>query len=127
MHEALIALEARRCQALVAGDLAATDAVLDPQLVYVHSTGLVNDKPQLLDFLAHRIRYEAVERQGLVVHHHGDAAWMTGLMRLQGRRVPGGEAVASTTFVSQLWVHAADAWRLRGFQSTRVDDAMWAK
>lgn len=126
--QALIALEARRCQALVAGDLAGTDAVLDPQLVYVHSTGLVNDKPELLDFLAHRMRYEAVERQGIAVHRQGDMAWMTGLMCLRGQRVPGGEAVASTTFVSQLWVcDGAIAWRLRGFQATRVDDAAWAK
>lgn len=125
--QALIALEASRCERLVAGDLSAIDALLDPQLVYVHSTGLVHDKPQLLDFLAHRIRYEAVERQGLAVHHQGDMAWMTGLMRLRGQRVPGGEAVASTAFVSQLWVHAADAWTLRGFQATRVDDAVWAK
>lgn len=127
MLEALIALEARRCERLVAGDLSDIDAVLDPQLVYVHSTGLVHDKAALLDFLAHRIRYEAVERQGLVVRHHGDAAWMAGLMRLRGQRRPGGEAVASTTFVSQLWVHTAGAWRLRGFQATRVDDAAWAK
>ncbi len=125
--QALIALEARRCERLVAGDLSGIDALLDPQLVYVHSTGLVHDKPQLLDFLAHRIRCEAVERQGLVVQSHGDVAWMTGLMRLRGQRMPGGEAVASTTFVSQLWVRAADAWALRGFQATRVDDAMWAK
>ena len=125
--QALIALEAHRCARLVAGDLSAIDALLDAQLVYVHSTGLVHDKPQLLDFLAHRIRYEAVERQGLAVHRHGDAAWMTGLMRLQGRRVPGGEAVASIAFVSQLWVHNENAWTLRGFQATRVDDAVWAK
>lgn len=127
MQEALIALEARRCECLVAGDLGGIDAMLDTQLVYVHSTGLVNDKPQLLDFLAHRIRYEAVGRQGLVVHHHGDVAWMTGLMRLLGQRMPGGEAVASTAFVSQLWVHSTGAWKLRGFQATRVDDAAWAK
>lgn len=125
--QALIALEERRCQALVAGDHAGIEAMLDPQLQYVHSTGLVNDKPALLDFLAHRIRYEAVQRQGLAVHRHGDVAWMTGLMRLRGQRVPGGEAVASTAFVSQLWVCNAGAWRLRGFQATRVDDAMWAK
>lgn len=123
--QALMALEERRCQALVSGDLASVAAVLDPQLVYVHATGLVNDKPALLDFLAHRIRYETVERQGLVVHRHGDMAWMTGLMRLRGRRLPGGDAVASTSFVSQVWLHVAGAWTLRGFQGTRVDDAMW--
>lgn len=125
--QALIALEAQRCQALVSGELAGLEAMLDPRLVYVHSTGLVNDKAALLDFLSQRIRYEAVERQALAVHRCGDAAWMTGLMRLRGLRLPGGETVASTAFVSQLWIPAAQTWRLRGFQATRVDDAMWAK
>lgn len=123
--QALIALEEHRCQALVSGDLAGIDAMLDPHLVYVHSTGLVNDKAALLDFLTHRIRYEAVERQGLAVHRSGDMAWMTGLMRLRGQRLPGGETVASTAFVSQLWIPLADTWRLHAFQATRVDDAMW--
>lgn len=125
--QTLIALEERRCVALVSGDLAGIETLLHPQLLYVHSTGVVNNKPELLDFLAHRIRYEAVERQGLAVQRHGDVAWMTGLMRLRGQRMPSAEAVASTAFVSQLWINVAHAWVLRGFQATRVDDALWAK
>lgn len=125
--QTLIALEERRCRSLVSGDLADVGSMLDPQLQYVHSTGLIHNRQALLEFLAHRIRYQSVERQGLAVLDNGDAAWMTGLMRLRGERLPSGEAVASTAFVSQLWVRAADGWALRGFQATRVDDAVWPR
>lgn len=124
--QALIALEERRCQALVTRDLADVESMLDPALLYVHSTGLINDKAALLDFLEHRIYYEAVERQGLSVHCQDDIAWMTGLMRLSGHRLPDAQVVASTTFVSQLWVCESGIWLLRGFQSTRVEDELWA-
>jgi len=125
--ETLIALEERRCRSLESGDLADIEPMLDPRLLYVHSTGLIHNKLELLEFLAHRIRYRAVQREGLTVHCSGDVAWMTGLMQLRGERFPSGEAVASTAFVSQLWVTAADQWKLMGFQATRVEDSVWAR
>ena len=125
--ETLIALEERRCRSLESGDLADIESMLDPHLQYVHSTGLIHNKPELLEFLAHRIRYRAVQRAGLTVRCSGDVAWMTGLMQLRGERVPSGEAVASTAFVSQLWVAVADQWKLTGFQATRVEDGVWTR
>lgn len=125
--QTLIALEERRCRLLESGDLAGIEAMLDPYLLYVHSTGVIHNKPELLEFLAHRIRYLAVQREGLTVHGGGGVALMTGLMQLRGERVPGGEAVASTAFVSQLWVAVADQWTLRGFQATRVEDSVWTR
>lgn len=125
--ETLIALEERRCRALESGRMSEVESMLDARLLYVHSTGVIHNKPEFLEFLAHRIRYQAVEREGLTVHGSGDVAWMTGLMRLRGQRVPSGEAVASTAFVSQLWVIVADQWKLMGFQATRVEDSVWTR
>ena len=125
--QTLIALEERRCRALESGDLAAIESMLDARLQYVHSTGVIHNKPELLEFLAHRIRYQAVERAGLALQGGGNHAWMTGLMRLRGERVPSAEPVASTAFVSQLWVPVEGEWKLLGFQATRVDDGVWSR
>jgi hypothetical protein len=119
------AAEERRCALMVcdpAGELA---GLLASDLVYVHSTGLVHNRDQLLAFIGRRIRYDAIQRRALHVTEAGGVAWMTGFMRFSGQRPQTGETVNGCSFVSQIWERAGDTWTLRVFQSTKVDEALW--
>ena len=99
--------------------------LLSPNLVYVHATGLVHNRDQLLEFLGTRIRYHDVQRRALRIVETGDLAWMTGFMRFTGQRLQSGEAVDACSFVSQVWERDAGVWTLRVFQSTKVDTPLW--
>jgi ketosteroid isomerase-like protein len=122
----VLALEHERCAALVQGDLERTAALLDPELVYVHAPGTVHDRAGLLDFLREKVRYASVERRGLKVHARGGLAWVTGLMRIEGQRRPGGEPILAVSFVTQVWREDGHIWRMVLLQSTKVDDGRWA-
>jgi ketosteroid isomerase-like protein len=118
-------MEGQRCDALVQGDLAFVADLLAPDLVYVHAPGTVHSREQLLAFLRERMRYDAVERGPLALQVHGGVAWVTGLMRMSGRRLPGDEPVAAVSFVTQVWRHGEAGWKLVLLQSTKLDEALW--
>ena len=118
-------MERQRCDALVRGDWAFVADLLAPDLVYVHAPGAVHSREQLLAFLRERVRYDAVERGPLALHVHGDVAWVTGLLRMTGHRLPGNELVAAVSFVTQVWRHGEAGWKLVLLQSTKLDEALW--
>lgn len=119
-------LERERCAALVAGDLERVAALLAPGLRYVHSTGDVHDRPQLLQFLAEKVRFCAVERRAFAVQAHGDIAWCTGLLRLRGTLVAAQKEFCAVSHATQVWRRCVgDAWEMALLQSTGVDPALW--
>ena len=122
----VLALERERCLALVTGDIDRVAALMSPRLVYVHSVGIVHDHGELLRFIRDEIRFDAVERQALrVAGVSGDVAWMTGLLRLEGRWAQGGKPISSVSFVSQVWARSEQGWRMELFHSTQVDASRW--
>jgi hypothetical protein len=68
----ILRLEDRRFQAMTAGNLAVVDALLAEDLRFVHSNGLVEDKPEFLRklragerrYLAYRALARAVRQEG---------------------------------------------------------------
>ena len=57
----VLAAEQARCDAMLANDNAALDAVLDPRLQFAHATGAVDDKDAFLaKMAAGRIRYVTI-------------------------------------------------------------------
>lgn len=122
----VLELEARRCRFLESGNIEAIDALLDTDLIYVHATGVIHDRRQWLEFLHTAARFKSVERRGLHGLRFQEVILVTGLMRIQGERMQTGEVFESRSFVSQAWTLQADgAWKLRLFQSTKMDDALW--
>lgn len=118
-------IEQARCLALETGDIGSLEAMFSHALVYVHATGLVHDKDALLVHLRERVQFTLVQRADLELFDDGDTVWLTGLMRLGGRRLPGNESFTSTSFVTQIWVRRAERWLLTLLQSTKVPDEMW--
>lgn len=75
----LLGLEQERVRALVEEDHGRVAQLFADDLVYVHTTGLVQDKAAYLEYAREAVRYLAIERGELQVRLYGnDLALMTG-------------------------------------------------
>jgi hypothetical protein len=112
------AAEQARCAAMLAGDNAALDALLDPRLQFHHATGAVDDKPgYLAKMAAGRIKYAGIEwSEEMVTSLSPDAAMLTGRMTTQV--VVEGVAKTLNNRVITVWVRGNGTWRMAAFQST---------
>jgi hypothetical protein len=113
---AVLASEQRRCAAMLAGDIAALDAVLDARLHFSHATGAVDDKEAYLTKIAAgRISYIAIDWSEQRTTVLGAVALLTGRMSSLVR-VEGTEKRLENRVLS-VWALDGD-WRLLAFQST---------
>ncbi|MDF3845510.1 nuclear transport factor 2 family protein [Pseudomonas citronellolis] len=117
----LLALERERQRVLVEEDHAGLERLFADDLLYVHTTGLVQDKAQYLDYARHAVRYLAVARGELQVRLFGDGlALMSGPQCNLLQKRGGGEPVRAEGFATQLWVKGGEGWRIASFHGTRV-------
>lgn len=121
----VVQLEFERCRALERSDFDILDAIFAETLTYVHSTGSVHDRAQLMEYLRSSVRFSHVQRSSYAVSHWGSLAICTGLMRLEGYRLADNVPFASVSFATQAWTNHGTGWRLELMQSTRVADTMW--
>lgn len=120
-HVELLALEQERQRALVEEDHERLESLFADDLLYVHTTGLVQDKAQYLDYARHAVRYLAVERGELRVRLFGDGlALMSGPQCNLLQKRGGGEPVRAEGFATQLWVRGGEGWRIASFHGTRA-------
>lgn len=116
----LIEHERRRCALLVERSYEQLEQLLDDDLVYTHSNGLVQDKPAYLDYVRGPLAYVSVEHTNLRVRLLESAAVLTGnlksVMRVDGQAA----SVTLHTQAMQLWLPAQGSWRLAAFQATRL-------
>jgi hypothetical protein len=116
--EAVLALEQRRLAAMLSHDVDALDALLSESLVYVHSSGLRDDKASYLSHLREgRLGYVKLGFTALQGHPLAQAALVTGCM--EGLvRVLGREQLVRTLFLT-VWAFESDGrWRLQAHQGT---------
>lgn len=116
--KAILDLERRRQEALVAVDLAALDAMFCDDLVHVHSTGLVQDKTELLRHIDRKRGFIAIERGSLTIRIEGTTAVMTGTMTSRMRTPNGADETVMRSFVTQVLRHTDQGWRFISFQLT---------
>jgi len=118
MSGMVLALEERRRQALLAGDLPALQGLLDPHLTYVHSTGTCDGKDSYLAKLSGgSLQYLELNFSDLQVQSLQQAAVVTGRMAAvvskDGQRKP-----VASLFMT-VWACGTDgAWRLCAHQGT---------
>lgn len=117
--EELHALEARRRDAMLAGDVLALGELLAPELRYVHSTGTVDSRDSLLHKLAAgAIAYRELELAPLTVTPRGDALIVAGEMRAQVLR--GGELRQVCSSYLAVWRRQDRRWQLAACQGTAL-------
>ncbi|MBB3642313.1 nuclear transport factor 2 family protein [Variovorax atrisoli] len=118
--EELHALEARRRDAMLAGDVLALGELLAPELRYVHSTGTVDSRDSLLHKLAAgAIAYRELELAPLTVTPCGDALIVAGEMRAQVLR-GGGELRQVFSSYLAVWRRQDRRWQLAACQGTAL-------
>ena len=111
------ALEDRRCQAMIEGDLATLDALLGDGLVYTHSTSLVDGKASYLEALrSKKFVYRKVERPEENMQVHGDTVVVTGEVRLEVL-LEGNPRAVRSRFLN-VWAKGPRGWQMVAWQST---------
>jgi hypothetical protein len=113
----MLQAERERAAAVVGRDLDALALLLDPALRYTHSTGIRHDRDGYLQYLRSGPRFLEVVLTPEQTLDLAEGAALSGrlFMRLQRE----GEVIEARSWVTALWLRAADGWRLRLFQSTR--------
>ena len=113
------ALEDRRYQAMIEGDLATLDALLGDGLVYTHSSSVVDGKASYLEALrAKKFVYRKVERPVENIQVHGDTAVVTGEVRLDVL-LEGNPRALRSRFLN-VWTKGPKGWQMVAWQSTPV-------
>jgi ketosteroid isomerase-like protein len=114
----ILAVEERRCRALVDVDIAALADLYDDSIVHIHAPGLIHDKTQLLDHVATRKAYLGISRGELTIRTVGDVAVMTGRIENRLSSPDGGERILAGPVTQVLRRCEDGAWRFISFQMT---------
>jgi ketosteroid isomerase-like protein len=112
------ALEARRYEAVTAGDVAALDELFAADLVYTHSDASADSKQSYLEKLAAgHFKYGPISHpeSGIVVH--GDTALVIGDMR--GEVQIAGQVRVLNSRSLAVWARENESWLLLAFQPTK--------
>ena len=119
----VLALEERRRQALLAGDLPALQGLLADALVYVHSTGACDRKDSYLAKLAGGgLTYLELHFSELQVQLLQQAAVVSG--RMAARVSKDGQPKNVASLFMTVWGCGADGvWRLHAHQGTPMPAA----
>ena len=106
--------------AVVAQDFDALTQILGDQLIYAHSTGVVESKSEYVGKLRSGAqRYDGIEHLSTNVKAYADAAVAHSKVRMTGQS--GGEAFDNQLMMMHLWVKQGGKWRLAAHQTTELE------
>ncbi|MCI0916265.1 nuclear transport factor 2 family protein [Pseudomonas stutzeri] len=116
----VVQLEQQRQQALMNEDYVSIERLFADDLVYVHTTGMVQNKAQYLEYARNAVRYLEVQRGELQVQMLSEGVLlMTGPQCNVLQKRAGGEPVRAEGFASQVWAKRAQGWQIVLFHGTR--------
>jgi ketosteroid isomerase-like protein len=119
----LLALEERRCKAMVAADHAALDEILADELVYTHSNAAVDTKESYLAGIkSGKWKYTSVERLAETFDLFGDTARVTGHIRLTLANPDGSSRIVNSRYLN-VWLKRQGRWQMLAWQSTPIPAA----
>ena len=117
----LEAEEARRL-AMLDSNTQKLDTLMADSLVYVHSSGIIDDKSAYLHLLSSgTVRYETVAFDRLNIQLIGSVGLITGTMKAGLMRA--GTRKQITTAYMAVWEHTGGDWLLHALQSTSLPAA----
>jgi ketosteroid isomerase-like protein len=113
----ILALENRRIEAMVNGDVQALDEILADDLIYTHTTARLDTKASFIDAVkTGKSNYKSVDREGVEVKNLGDTAVVTGHAKFHV-----GDNKFAARFID-VYAKRNGAWQMVAWQSTRVPD-----
>jgi ketosteroid isomerase-like protein len=117
----LLALEQERRRALVEEDYSRVADLFADDLVYVHTTGLVQGKAAYLDYARSVVEYLDIERGELLIRFYGPhLAVMTGTQCNTLRKRGGDQSIRGEGFATQVWAFGEQGWQITSFHGTRA-------
>jgi hypothetical protein len=117
-------LEDRRYRAMETGDLGELDVLFGPELVYIHSSAVLDSKEEYMTSLrSGEIRYERFERSNVRVEIFGEStAALSGQIKIW-LDIHGIRKELNNLFTA-LWVRKANGvWHFVSWQSTPIPKA----
>ncbi|WP_449391237.1 nuclear transport factor 2 family protein [Eoetvoesiella caeni] len=116
---AVLRADDERYGAMIADNLAVLDQLLDSDLVYTHSSAIVDTKRQYLDSLRDgRVKYVAADRRDAVVAVYGPIALMHGQTVMQA--IINGTTKQLNNLFQAVWIQREGNWRLLAWASTVI-------
>ena len=113
----IIALENRRIEAMIKGDVQTLEEILADDLIYTHTTARLDTKASFIDAVATgRTNYRSVEREDVKVRQFGDTAIVTGHAKFHV-----GENKFEARYID-VYAKRNGAWQMVAWQSTRIPD-----
>lgn len=117
----LLALEQERRRALIEEDYPRVAKLFADDLVYVHTTGLVQGKADYLEYARSAVQYLDIERGELLVRFYGEhLAVMTGTQCNTLRKRGGDQSIRGEGFATQVWTFGSEGWQISSFHGTRA-------
>lgn len=119
IEDQVVAAEKSWAKAVMENDAAALDKILAPDLIYAHSTGVVETKADYLGKLkAGTQKYDLIDHEKTTVKVHGNAAVAHSVVVMRGTNASG--PFDNRLMMMHLWVKDGSSWRLAAHQTTRL-------
>ena len=113
----IIALENRRFEAMIKGDVNALEEILADDLIYTHTTARLDTKTSFIEAISSgRSNYQSFERDDVKVRQFGGTAVVTGHAKIHV-----GDNKFEARFID-VYAKRNDAWQMVAWQSTRIPD-----
>lgn len=113
------AAEARWAEAVKGRDVTALEGLYDAELIYAHSTGVVETKGQYMERLrGGKQRYDDVRIEKTQVALHGAAAVALSFVRMRGKSDE--RLFDDHLMMTHVWVKKGGAWKLAAHQTTKL-------
>ena len=105
--------------AVVALDFTALDKIYRDDLIYAHSTGIIETKAQYLAKLkTGKQKYTAIEHHETMVRRQGDAAVAHSIVTMKGTNASG--PFNNRLMMIHTWFKSGGSWRLVAHQTTEL-------
>ena len=119
LKASLLEAEEARRQAMVDSNTQKLDALMADSMVYVHSSGITDNKQAYLQLLSSgTVKYETVDFDKLNVRLLGQVALITGAMKASLMRAGNRKQIA-TAYLA-VWEHTGGDWLLHAVQATTL-------
>ena len=117
--QAVLQAQLDRMNAFVAGDVAAIERLLAPEMTYTHTSARTDSRQDMIDSLVSgRLKYVSMERKRANVRFYGDTAVVTGESFIHVQS--GGAEQRFGLLFLEVWVPRGGAWQSVAWQSTRL-------
>ena len=113
----ILALEEERFAAMIARDFPRLQLLVHDELMYTHSSGVVDGKATWLDAMkSGRVKYKKAQCTERKVRMYGDTALITGRAQIEAEI--GGQPKTLKLLFLNAWTKTPQGWKFVAWQST---------